>query len=188
MVDDAMTRDAAGCDTPPGDPPFSFTTLLLMALSTADLYDDNPDVQVADPIFQHFGGVRAFGGEVATVHVHEDNVLMRDTLATPGRGRILVVDGGGSTWCALLGDRMAQRAIDNGWAGVIIHGCVRDSAELSDLKVGVMALGTCPRKSRKNGVGAVDVPVTVAGCLIEPGMHLYADDDGIIIARDSLLS
>ena len=169
---------------------FSFLsyTFLDMSISTADLYDENRDVQVADPIFRHFGGVRAFGGEVATVHVYEDNVLMRDKLATPGEDRVLVVDGGGSNWCALLGDRMAQRAIDHGWTGVIIHGCVRDSAELPNLEVGVMALGTCPRKSRKNGVGAVDVPVTLAGCLIEPGMHLYADEDGIIVANEALLS
>jgi regulator of ribonuclease activity A len=159
-----------------------------MPISTADLYDDNRDVQVAEPIFRHFGGRRAFGGEVETVHLYEDNVLMRDMLATSGHGRVLVVDGGGSTWCALLGDRMAQRAIDHGWSGVIIHGCVRDSAELPSLDVGIMAIGTCPRKSRKNGVGAKSVPVTVAGCLIEPGQFLYADEDGIIISENDLLA
>ena len=158
-----------------------------MSIFTADLYDTNREVQVADPIFDHYGGVRSFGGEVATVHLYEDNVLMRDKLATPGAGRVLVVDGGGSTWCALLGDRMAQRAIDHGWAGVIVHGCVRDSTELPDLEVGIMAIGTCPRKSLKNGVGAVDVPVTLAGCLIQPGMYLYADEDGILISDVSLL-
>ncbi|PEN15058.1 hypothetical protein CRI94_01870 [Longibacter salinarum] len=159
-----------------------------MAISTADLYDENRDVQVAEPVLKHFGRKTAFGGEVATVHLYEDNVLMRDKLATSGNGRVLVVDGGGSTWCALLGDRMAQRAIDHGWSGVIINGCVRDSKELAKLDVGVMALATSPRKSRKNGVGAVDVPVTMAGCLIEPGDFLYADEDGIIVSDHDLLS
>jgi regulator of ribonuclease activity A len=159
-----------------------------MTISTADLYDDNRDVQVAAPGLRHFGGRRSFGGEVSTVHVHEDNVLMRERLATPGEGRVLVVDGGGSTWCALLGDRMAQRAIDHGWAGVVLNACVRDSRELRDMDIGVMARGTSPRKSRKNGVGAVDVPITAVGCLIEPGHYLYADDDGIIVADHDLLA
>ena len=148
-------------------------------VSTADLFDAHrDDVRVGEPGLRHFGGVRAFGGEIATVKVHEDNVLMKEKLGMPGRGRVLIVDGGGSRWCALLGDRMAQRAIDNG--------CIRDSREVSTMDVGVMALGTSPRKSRKNGVGAVDVPVSVAGCLIEPGDYFYADADGILVASTEL--
>jgi regulator of ribonuclease activity A len=159
------------------------------SISTADLYDTHrDDVQVATPRLHHYGGVTSFGGEVATVHVHEDNVLMRELLATPGEGRVLVVDGGGSTWCALLGDRMAQRAIDNGWRGVVLNACIRDSAEVATMPVGVMALGTSPRKSRKEGVGAKGVPVTVAGCLIEPGNFLYADEDGLLVADEDLLA
>ena len=156
-------------------------------VSTADLFDAHrDDVRVGEPGLRHFGGVRAFGGEIATVKVHEDNVLMKEKLGTPGRGRVLIVDGGGSRWCALLGDRMAQRAIDNGWQAVVINGCIRDSREVSTMEVGVMALGTSPRKSRKNGVGAVDVPVSVAGCLIEPGDYFYADADGILVASTEL--
>mgnify|MGYP006429471695 FL=1 len=159
----------------------------MASVSTADLYDDHADiVQVATPGLSHYGGVHAFGGEVATVHVHEDNVLMKEMLGTSGDGQILVVDGGASTWCALLGDRMAQRAIDNGWAGVIINACIRDSEEVATMPVGVMARGTSPRKSRKNGVGAKNVPVTVAGCLIAPGDYLYADADGILVAPHKL--
>lgn len=159
----------------------------MASFSTADLYDDHADiVQVASPGLMHYGDVRTFGGEVATVHVHEDNVLMKEMLGTPGNGRILVVDGGASTWCALLGDRMAQRAIDNGWTGVILNACIRDSAEVATMPVGVMALGTSPRKSRKNGVGAKNVPVTVAGCLISPGDVLYADADGLLVAPHAL--
>lgn len=156
-------------------------------LSTADLYDAHADVvQVATPTLHHYGGIQAFSGEIETVHVHEDNVLMKEMLGTAGEGRVLVVDGGGSTWCALLGDRMAQRAIDNGWSGVIINACIRDSAEVATMPVGVMALGTSPRKSRKNGVGAKSVPVTVAGCLMSPGDVLYADADGILVAPHDL--
>lgn len=157
------------------------------SISTADLYDAHADaVCVAAPDLQHYGQVRAFGGAVATVHVHEDNVLMREMLGTPGEGRILVVDGGGSMWCALLGDRMAQRAIDHGWQAVVINGCIRDAAEVASMPVGILARGTSPRKSRKNGVGATDVPVTVAGCLINPGDHLYADADGMLVAPHAL--
>jgi regulator of ribonuclease activity A len=157
------------------------------SVSTADLYDAHRDVvQVATPTLTHHGGLHAFGGEIATVHVHEDNVLMKEMLGTPGNGRILVVDGGGSTWCALLGDRMAQRAIDNRWTAVVLNACIRDSTEVATMEVGVMAIGTSPRKSRKNGVGAKNVPVTVAGCLMEPGNFLYADADGLLVAPHAL--
>jgi len=157
-------------------------------ISTADLYDTHrDDVQVAEPHLAHYGGVRAFGGEVETVHVHEDNVRMKEVLGLPGNGRVLVVDGGGSTWCALLGDRMAQRAIDNGWTGVVLNACIRDSREVATMPVGVMALGTSPRKSRKNGVGATSVPVTFADCIITPGDYIYADEDGILISPKDLM-
>lgn len=159
------------------------------SLSTADLYDAHAsDVRVLQSGLRHFGDRTRFGGEIATVHVHEDNVLMREMLATDGNGRVLVVDGGASKWCALLGDRMAQRAIDNGWTGVVLNACIRDSAEVATMPVGIMALGTSPRKSRKNGVGAKNVPVTIGGCLIEPGAFLYADEDGILVATKNLLA
>jgi regulator of ribonuclease activity A len=157
------------------------------SLSTADLYDAHrPDVTVLDPVIRHFGGRTQFGGEIATVHVHEDNVLMREMLGTEGDGRVLVVDGGGSTWCALLGDRMAQRAIDNGWTAIVLNACIRDSVEVATMPVGVMAIGTSPRKSRKNGIGAKNVPVTFGGCMMRPGDYLYADEDGVLIADRDL--
>lgn len=157
------------------------------SLSTADLVDEHPDVQILRPGFQSFGRTTVFHGLVDTVHIFEDNVRMRDRLSEPGNGRVLVVDAGGSDWCAVLGDRMAQRAIDNDWMGIVINGYVRDSEALGEMDVGVLALGTCPRRSRKNGDGATSVPVTFGGCLIEPGCYLYADHDGVIIANEPLL-
>lgn len=157
------------------------------SFSTADLLDEHPEVQILRPGFRAFGRTHVFHGPVDTVHIFEDNVRMRDRLSQPGKGRVLVVDAGGSDWCAVLGDRMAQRAIDNDWAGVVINGYVRDSATLRDMNLGVLALGTCPRRSRKNGDGATSVPVTFGGCLIEPGNYLYADHDGVIISDQRLL-
>lgn len=158
------------------------------SFSTADLVDAHPDVRILRPGFHSFGKTNVFSGPVDTVHIFEDNVRMRDRLSEPGNGRVLVVDAGGSDWCAVLGDRMAQRAIDNGWTGVIINGFVRDSDALASMDVGVLALGTCPRRSRKNGDGATSVPVTFGGCLIEPGDYLYADHDGVIISDERLVA
>jgi regulator of ribonuclease activity A len=124
---------------------------------------------------------------IATVQVLEDNVLVRQALEEPGLGRVLVIDGGGSLRCALLGDMLATLARDNGWAGVIVNGCVRDSQAIGALKVGVMALATHPRKSAKLGQGARDVPVTFAGVTFRPGQMVYADRDGIVVAARPLL-
>jgi regulator of ribonuclease activity A len=159
------------------------------AIVTADLYDAHRDtVQVADPIFRSFGGVAAFGGPVQTVRVYEDNVLVSTVLETEGEGRILVVDGGGSMWCALLGDRNAQLAIDHGWAGLVIYGCVRDTVEMAVMQLGLLALAPCPRKSRKDGLGAVGEPVSFAGVTVTPGDYLYADPDGVLVAPHDLLA
>jgi regulator of ribonuclease activity A len=157
--------------------------------ATADLYDAHRDaVQVAEPLFASFGGVETFGGPVETVRVYEDNVLVRQTLATDGQGRVLVVDGGGSTWCALMGDRLAGLAIENDWVGVIVFGCVRDTVELAGMDVGLLALAPCPRKSRKEGLGAVGVPVGFAGVTVQPGDYVYADPDGLLVAQTDLLA
>ena len=133
------------------------------------------------------GGAPAFGGPIATVQVLEDNVLVRQALEEPGQGRVLVIDGGGSLRCALLGDMLATLARDNGWAGVIVNGCVRDSQAIAGLAIGVMALATHPRKSEKLGQGARDVPVTFAGVTFGPGEMVYADRDGIVVATRPLL-
>ncbi|WP_437285799.1 ribonuclease E activity regulator RraA [Sorangium sp. So ce406] len=154
---------------------------------TTDLCDEHPDaVVVADPVFRDYGGARLFHGRVATVKVHEDNVLVRKTLEEPGQGRVLVVDGGGSLRCALLGDNLAEIALQNGWAGLILYGCVRDAEALARLPIGVKALATHPRKSGKKGAGERDVPVTFAGITYVPGGFVYADHDGILHAQKQL--
>jgi regulator of ribonuclease activity A len=127
--------------------------------------------------------VRTFSGPVATVRCPEDNVLLRARVSEPGDGRVLVVDGGGSFRCALLGDNIAGLAVASGWAGIVVYGCVRDVAALAELPIGIKALGTNPRPSAKNGAGEVDVPVTFGGAEFTPGAILHADDDGVICSR-----
>lgn len=159
-----------------------------MTFSTADLCDAFGDaVQTAAPLFREFGAAARFAGPIVTVQVRDDNALVREVLETSGRGRVLVVDGGGSTRCALVGGRLAQLALTNGWAGVVVHGCVRDSAEIATLAIGVRALGTVPRKSGKAGAGKKDVAVEFAGVTFMPGHWLYADGDGIVVAARDLL-
>ncbi len=149
---------------------------------TADHCDAHPDdVHVADPVFEAFGAIGSFGGRVRTVRVFEDNVLVKELLSQPGDGDVLVVDGGGSTRCALMGGDIAELAADNGWAGVVIHGAVRDVHEINASAIGVRALASCPRKSTKRGHGESDVPLYFAGVDIAPGDFLYADGDGLIL-------
>ncbi len=157
-------------------------------VATADLYDAFEDeVRVAAPIFRDFGGRPAFHGAIATVKVHEDNVLVRRALEAPGLGRVLVVDGGGSLRSALVGDRVAALARDSGWAGLIVWGCIRDSRAIAELPVGLKALATNPRRSPKHGAGQVDVPVTFAGVTFVPGEFVYADEDGLLVASRALV-
>jgi regulator of ribonuclease activity A len=157
-------------------------------ISTTDLCDAYGDeLQVAEPGLTSMGGTAAFGGPIATVQVLEDNVLVRQALEEPGQGRVLVIDGGGSLRCALLGDMLATTARDHGWTGIIVHGCIRDSQAVGDLAIGVMALATHPRKSAKLGTGSRDVPVTFAGVTFQPGHIVYADRDGIVVAARPLL-
>ena len=157
--------------------------------ATTDLCDEFGDeVRVAQPLFWDYGGASSFRGPVSTVRVFEDNVLVRGALEEAGRGRVLVVDGGGSTRCALVGDQLAALAHENGWAGIVVNGCIRDSAEISRIPVGVKALNTLPRRSAKEGTGERDVPVGFAGVELFPGEYLYADEDGIVVADRDLLA
>lgn len=151
--------------------------------ATADLCDDDPDVLVVEPGLRDLGGRPAFEGVIETVQVFEDNVLVRQALSEPGLGRVLVVDGGGSMRCALVGDQLAKLALDHGWSGIVVHGCVRDAATLATLDLGVRALGTHPRKSVKKGEGSRGVPVTFGGVTFTPGQQLVADADGIVLLR-----
>jgi regulator of ribonuclease activity A len=144
-------------------------------------------VRVVDPVFRTFGGRLAFGGPVRTVKCHEDNSLVASELERPGEGRVLVVDGGGSLRCALLGDNLAARGAANGWAGVVVHGCVRDVEVLRGIDLGVQALAAHPRRSVKRGVGELDVPVHFPGVTIAPGMFVYGDENGLVVADRALL-
>ena len=150
--------------------------------ATTDLCDAHPAVQVAEPVLRHFGGRRRFAGQVSTVLCLEDNSRVREAVAEPGKGRVLVVDGGGSLQCALLGDLLAEKAVANGWCGVVVNGCVRDTGRLAELPLGVMALAPLPRRSEKRDHGERDVGVRFAGVTFHPGDHVYADEDGLIVS------
>jgi regulator of ribonuclease activity A len=150
--------------------------------STADLLDLHGDLAAVCAIpFARFGGRAAFDGTIATVRCFEDNVVVKRRVSEPGQGRVLVVDGGGSLRVALLGDKVAGIAAEQGWAGLVIHGCVRDSAALGRLDLGIAALGTNPRPSGKEGAGEIDVPVTFGGATFPPGGTLACDEDGIVV-------
>ena len=155
-----------------------------MTVSTADLWDERGDeLQSCSVQLRHVGGRRAFSGEIRTVRCHRDNALVKATLAEPGEGRVLVVDGGGSLESALLGDLIGASAVEHGWAGVVVHGAVRDVAALRELPLGVLALGSNPRKSAKDGVGERDVPVAFGGVEFVPGQSLWADEDGVVVTH-----
>jgi len=150
--------------------------------STADLWDAHSDVAVVCELqLRQFGGVAAFSGAIATVRCLEDNVLVKQRVAEPGNGRVLVVDGRGSLRCALVGDNVAGLALENGWAGLVINGCVRDVEALGRLEIGIKALGSNPRPSSKDGAGELDVPVTFGGATFTPGATLHSDADGIVV-------
>lgn len=158
-----------------------------MPIATTDLCDAHGEsVRVVAPLFRDFGKVRHFAGTIATIKVFEDNVLVRAALEQPGEGRVLVVDGGGSLRCALMGDIIARLAVDSGWAAVVINGCVRDAEAIGELALGVRALGTHPRKSGKKGWGERDVPLSFGGVTFRPGEWLCADADGIVVAEQPL--
>jgi regulator of ribonuclease activity A len=155
--------------------------------STADLCDRYGDrLQVAEPLFRDFGGRAAFAGEIETVRVLEDNALVRRILEGAGRGRVLVVDGQGSRRCALIGGRLAALASTNGWAGLLVNGCVRDVGEIAAAALGVKALAACPRPPAKRGTGEPGVPVSFAGITFVPGQWVWGDADGVVVADAAL--
>jgi regulator of ribonuclease activity A len=159
-----------------------------MNIQTADLCDAHDDkVRVVSPMFGNFGGRNSCSGPISTLKLFEDNALVRKTLETPGQGRVLVIDGGASMRCALVGDQLAELAVTNGWAGIIVYGCIRDSRAIGEMDLGVFALGTHPRKTVKRNTGDVDVPVTFGGVTFTPGEYVYADDDGVIVSATALL-
>jgi regulator of ribonuclease activity A len=158
-----------------------------MSTSTTDLSDAHPDAQVCEPLFRDFGGSKAFFGPIKTLKIFEDNALVRATLETPGEGRVLVVDAGGSARCAVVGGNLGALAVKNRWAGLLVYGYVRDSQELGAQAVGIKALGLHPRKSEKGLHSAhADKVVSFAGVTFRPGAWLYADADGVVVAERKL--
>jgi len=159
----------------------------MAVFSTPDLADEAPDVQAICLPFQNYGQVPQFSGAAVTIKCHEDNSLVKACVGEPGEGRVLVVDGGGSLRRALLGDMLAEKAASNGWSGLVINGVIRDVDEIGATALGVQALGTCPIKTEKLGVGQRDIPVEMGGVTIHPGDFIYADNNGVIVSLRSLL-
>lgn len=155
--------------------------------ATADLVDQiGDDVRSCDVQFTQYGGRSSFAGTVRTVRCFQDNALLKSVLGEPGDGAVLVIDGDASVHSALVGDLIAELGRSNGWAGIIVHGAVRDAATLRGMDIGIKALGTNPRKSTKTGAGQRDVPVTFGGVTFVPGETVYSDDDGIIVTSQPL--
>lgn len=163
-----------------------------MPFATCDLCDDHPtrlengSLRVLPPVFRQFGKRASFSGPATTLKVFEDNALVRATLEAPGNGHVLVIDGGGSMRRALVGGQLGLLAQDNGWAGIVVYGCVRDSVELAECDVGIRALGLHPRKSEKKGTGERNAAVDIGGVPVNPGDYIYADADGILVSEERL--
>lgn len=161
---------------------------------TCDLLDDNPEknIQVVTPsldgkFFKSYGQRKAFGGEIVTVKCFEDNSRVKELLATDGTGKVLVVDGGASMRCALMGDMIAESAVKNHWNGVIIYGCVRDVDAIAELDLGVHALASIPQKSNRQGIGEVGIDLHFGQVSFKNGHYVYADNNGIIVCDEKLV-
>jgi len=158
-----------------------------MTYTVPDICDDFlPCLQVLEPLFLDYGGQAKFYGEIVTIKCFEDNSKVKQILATNGKGKVLVVDGGGSLRCALLGDMLAAMAAANGWRGVVVNGCVRDVEILKTIDLGVRALSCHPLKSNRRDEGQLEIPIRIAGANIEPGQYLYADENGMVVSRARL--
>lgn len=153
-----------------------------MEFATADLVDAHEPVIASCWVqLRNYGGHARFAGPIRTVRCHRDNALLKSILSTPGDGAVLVVDGGGSLVSALVGDVIAGLAVKNGWAGIIVHGVIRDSVAISGLPLGVKALGVNPLKSGKTGAGEADGAVSFGDCVFTPGHWVYSDEDGVVV-------
>lgn len=164
-----------------------------MSFKTPDLCDEfetelGQSVRVVAPMFQRYGGRSSFCGEIVTLKLFEDNTLVREAFAEAGQGKVLVIDGGGSLRCALVGDQLAILAHKNGWEGVVVYGCIRDSGDINGIDIGVRALNTHPQKSIKKGVGDKNIAVTFGGVTFKPGEYLYADEDGVLVSSKPLVA
>jgi regulator of ribonuclease activity A len=164
-----------------------------MTFKTPDLCDEfeaelGKTVRVVAPMFQRYGGRNSFSGQIVTLKIFEDNSLVRTAFAENGEGKVLVIDGGGSLRCALVGDQLAILAQKNGWEGIVVYGCIRDSGDINGLNIGVRALNTHPQKSIKKNVGDRDIAVTFGGVTFNPGEWLYTDEDGVLVSSKPLLA
>ena len=162
-----------------------------MNFKTPDLCDQfeadlGKTVRVVTPMFKHYGNRKSFSGQIVTLKLFEDNSLVRTAFGEDGNGKVLVIDGGGSLRCALVGDQLAILAQKNGWEGVVVYGCIRDSGDINGIDIGVRALDTHPQKSIKKNVGDRDIAVTFGGVTFHPGEYLYADEDGILVSATPL--
>lgn len=157
-----------------------------MTLKTSDLCDACDEAQACALPLRGWGQRRAFAGAIRTIRCHEDIALMREAVNRPGHGQVLVIDGGGSLARAIFGDVMAALASRNGWAGLVIHGAIRDGVEIDAMDIGVKALGTVPKRGQRTGAGEVDVPVSFGGVTFTPGRRLVADEDGVIVLPEGL--
>jgi regulator of ribonuclease activity A len=158
-----------------------------MEYVTPDLCDIYPElVNVVAPMFNNYGGRKSFGGEIVTIKCFEDNSLVREQVAQPGQGKVLVVDAGGSLRRACLGDMLAEKAVANNWEGILMYGCIRDVDAIMALDLGVQALNTHPMKTDKKGIGEINLNVTFGGVTFVPGQFVYADNNGVITSPEAL--
>ena len=155
--------------------------------TTCDISDKlHPDVQYLEPVYKIYGAKTSFSGRIVTVKCYEDNSLVEEALKANGKESVLVIDAGGSMNCAMLGDKRAADAINNEWEGILVHGLIRDSVVINGMELGIRALGVCPLKSIKNGVGESNLIVNFSGVIFTPGEYLYADEDGVIVVKEKL--
>ncbi|MEE4202614.1 MAG: ribonuclease E activity regulator RraA [Halieaceae bacterium] len=159
----------------------------MLNFTTPDLCDAHPEIAVLPYQWQSFGQMERFAGPISTVACFEDNSRVAEAVAEAGEGRVLVVDGQGSLDRSLLGDRLAGLAADNGWAGVVVIGAVRDVEVIDNIAIGVRALGVCPRKTDKQDRGDRDVPLRLGEVPVDPGAWLYADRNGVVISDAALV-
>lgn len=156
--------------------------------TTADLWDEHHEhLSCVEPIFYSFGKKKAFSGKITTIKLFEDNSFVRKQLESNGKGKVLVVDGGASLRCALVGDKLAELAITNKWEGIIVNGCIRDSYLINQMDIAIKAINTSPVKSIKRNIGKMNIPVNFSGVTFIPGQFVYSDNDGVLISKKSLL-
>ena len=159
-----------------------------MTLSTCDISDKlHPSIQYLEPVYKSFGLKKSFSGYIVTVKCYEDNSLVEEALNSNGKGSVLVIDAGGSMKCAMLGDKRASDAIKNEWEGIIVFGLIRDSAVVNTMPIGIRALGVCPLKSVKKGIGKRNLNVSFSNVKFTPNEYIYADEDGVIVTKNKVI-